>query len=103
MEIGGKQTMSTSTGDQTMRKGTVYRIVVRSELNGRYAVAFEGMEMEAKGGLTVLTGKIVDQPHLYGILDRINGLGLELLSVEALTDYAHTGHEGKREQEEQAL
>jgi hypothetical protein len=86
-----------SGGKQMMRKGTSYRIVVRSELNGRYAVAFEGMEMEAKGGLTVLTGKIVDQPHLYGILDRINGLGLELLSVEALADYAHTGHEGKRE------
>ena len=78
-----------------MRRGTSYRIVVRSELNGRYAVAFEGMQMEAKGGYTVLTGKIVDQPHLHGILDRINGLGLELLSVEALPDYAHSGHEGK--------
>ena len=86
-----------------MRKGTSYRIVVRSELNGRYALAFEGMEMEAKGGYTVLTGKIIDQPHLFGILARINGLGLELLSVEALPDYAHTGHEGKREQEESEL
>jgi hypothetical protein len=83
-----------------MRKGTSYRIVVRSELNGRYAVAFEGMEMEAKGGYTVLTGKIVDQPHLHGILDRINGLGLELLSVEALPDYAHPVPEGKREPKE---
>jgi hypothetical protein len=103
MEIGGKQTMSTSTGKKTRSKGTVYRIVVRSELNGRYAVAFEGIEMEAKGGYTVLTGKIIDQPQLFGILARINGLGLELLSVEALPDYAHTGHEGKREQEEQEL
>jgi hypothetical protein len=103
MEIGSKQTMSTSTGNQTMSKGTVYRIVVRSELNGRYAVAFEGIQMEAKGGYTVLTGKIIDQPQLFGILDRINGLGLELLSVEALPDYAPTGHEGKREQEEQEL
>jgi hypothetical protein len=94
MEISGKQ---------MRRKDTTYRIVVRSELNGRYAVAFEGMEMEAKGGYTVLTGKIIDQPHLYGILARINGLGLELLSVEALPDYAHTGHKGKREQEEQEL
>ena len=63
--------------------GTVYRIVVRSELSDEYAVAFEGMEMETKDGNTVLTGKIIDQPHLYGILERINGLGLELLSVEA--------------------
>ena len=66
--------------------GTVYRIVVRSELNDRYAVAFEGMEMETKDGDTVLTGKIIDQPHLHGILARINGLGLQLLSVEALPE-----------------
>jgi hypothetical protein len=92
-----------SGGKKTMRRDTSYRIVVRSELNGRYAVAFEGMQMEAKGEYTVLTGKIVDQPHLFGILDRINGLGLELLSVEALPDYAHPVPESKRELEESEL
>jgi hypothetical protein len=62
--------------------------VVRSELTDSYASAFEGMEMETKDGETILTGRIIDQPHLYGILDRINGLGLELLSVQALPDEA---------------
>jgi hypothetical protein len=81
--------MSKSTGKQTISKGTVYRIVVRSELNGRYAVAFEGMEMETKNGDTILTGEIVDQPHLHGILNRINGLGLRLLSVQALPEDVH--------------
>ena len=66
--------------------GKTYRIVVRSELSERYAAAFEEMEMETKNGLTVLTGKIIDQPHLYGILDRLSGLGLELLSVECLPE-----------------
>ena len=48
MEVGGKQ---------MMRKGHgFYRIIVRSELSDKYAVAFEGMEMEAKHGDTVLTG-----------------------------------------------
>jgi hypothetical protein len=64
--------------------GTVYRIVVRSELSDRYAVAFEGMEMETKNGDTILTGRVIDQPHLHGILARINGLGLQLRSVQAL-------------------
>jgi hypothetical protein len=84
-----------------MRRGNgkVYRIVVRSELSDAYAVAFEGMEMQAKGGYTVLEGKIIDQPQLYGILARVNGLGLELLSVEALPEDAHPGPERKREQE----
>jgi hypothetical protein len=77
--------------------GTVYRIVVRSELSNRYAVAFEGMEMETKDGDTILTGKVIDQPHLYGILARINGLGLELLSVQALPEDAHPSAERNRE------
>jgi hypothetical protein len=81
----------------------VYRIVVRRELSDKYAVAFEGMVMEAKDGVTVLTGKIIDQPHLYGILARINGLGLELLSVEAMPDAVLTGPESKREQEDPEL
>jgi hypothetical protein len=58
--------------------GKAYRIVVRSELSERYAAAFEGMEMKTKGGLTIITGEVIDQSHLYGILDRISGLGLEL-------------------------
>jgi hypothetical protein len=81
----------------------VYGIVVRSELSERYAAAFEGMKMATKDGQTILIGEIIDQPHLYGILDRINGLGLELLSVEALPEDAHPGPERKPEQEEQEL
>jgi hypothetical protein len=97
MEIGGKQAMSKSTGKQTMSKNTVYRIVVQSELSSRYAVAFEGMEMEIKSGDTILTGEVIDQPHLFGILDRINGLGLRLLSVQALPEDVHPTAERKRE------
>ena len=89
MESGGKQTMHKGTG-------TVYRIVVRSELSDRYAAAFEGMEMETKNGATILTGEVIDQPHLYGILDRINGLGLQLLSVQALPEGSHPSAERKR-------
>ena len=66
--------------------GKTYRIVVRSELSERYAAAFEEMEMETNSGVTVLTGKIIDQPHLYGILNRVSDLGLELLSVECLPE-----------------
>jgi hypothetical protein len=96
MEIGGKQKMRRGTG-------RVYRIVVRSELSTVYAVAFEGMEMEARDGDTVLTGRVIDQPQLYGILERINGLGLELLSVEALSDDAKQGARENREPEDPKL
>jgi len=96
MEIGGKQNMRGGTG-------RVYRIVVRSELSNVYAVAFEGMEMEARAGDTVLTGTIIDQPQLYGILERINGLGLELLSVEVLSDDANPSVRENREPEDPEL
>jgi hypothetical protein len=67
----------------------VYRIVVRSELSERYASAFKGMYMETEDGRTILTGEVKDQPHLFGILQRLNGLGLELLSVQSLSEEAH--------------
>lgn len=73
-----------SGGKQRARKGAgkVYQIVVRGELSGRYAAAFEELEMETKTGRTILTGEVADQPRLHGIFERINGLGLELLSVQ---------------------
>jgi hypothetical protein len=79
--------------------GMIYRIVVRSKLCERYASAFEGMKMETKDGQTILIGEIIDQPHLFGILDRINGLGLELLSVQALPEDAHSNAEGEEQRE----
>jgi hypothetical protein len=82
---------------QMMGEGTqtLYRIVVRSELSDRYAVAFEGMQMETQDGDTILTGEVKDQPHLFGILARINALGLELVSVRALSEEAHPAAQKK--------
>jgi hypothetical protein len=74
----------------------VYRIVVRGELGERYASAFEGMRMETRDGLTILIGELEDQPRLFGILDRLNGLGLQLLSVQALSEGKGRGPSGRR-------
>ena len=82
---------------RTKATGKLYRIVVRSELGDRYASAFEGMRMEIKDGQTILTGEVKDQPHLFGVLDRLNGLGLELLSVQAMPDEDHSSSERDRE------
>ncbi len=72
-------------------KTETYRIVVGGELSRRYATAFEGMEMEVAGGQTILTGEVVDQPQLHGILDRVNSLGLQLVSVEPLPQQRQMG------------
>jgi hypothetical protein len=60
---------------------TVYQIVVRGELSKRYRPAFEGMTLAAGNGRTAITGPVVDQAQLHGLLDRVGDLGLELISV----------------------
>jgi hypothetical protein len=59
-----------------------YRISVRGRLTERLGSAFEGMVLEPTAGHTALVGEIRDQSHLYGVLDRVRNLGLELVSVQ---------------------
>jgi hypothetical protein len=63
-----------------------YRIVVAGELSSRFAPAFDGMTVRCTGGQTAITGMVVDQSHLHGLLDRVGELGLELVSVNAIED-----------------
>ena len=68
-----------------------YKIVVEGELTERFAGAFTGMTMKAEKGQTIITGQIVDQSHLHGILDRVSSMGLPLVSLQALPEYARGG------------
>ena len=63
---------------------THYRLVVEGELGARYASAFEEMTVFAHDGITEITGRIIDQAHLQGLLERIAGLGLTLHSLSPL-------------------
>jgi hypothetical protein len=80
-----------SSGEHWTRKstGTVYRIVARDELSERFASAFAGMEMETKAGQMVLTGEVIDQPHLHGLFDRRGALGLKLVNVRSAAPVEH--------------
>jgi hypothetical protein len=77
---------------------TRYRISVRGQLTQRLAAAFEGMSLEAGNGKTVLAGEIRDQCHLYGVLDQVRNLGLDLVAVEpgAMTVQADSEITGER-------
>jgi hypothetical protein len=61
-----------------------YRLVVKGELGPRYASAFDGMTICAHDGETDITGAIIDQSHLQGLLERIANLGLTLDSLTPL-------------------
>jgi hypothetical protein len=43
--------------------------------------AFPGLDADTNLGDTVLAGALPDQAALYGVLDEIEALGLELLEV----------------------
>jgi hypothetical protein len=68
------------------QRPTIYRIVVRGELSRRFSTAFEGMTLLAGDGETSISGPVVDQSHLHGLLDRVRDLGLELISVNAILE-----------------
>jgi hypothetical protein len=59
-----------------------YRIVVRGRLSERFAAAFGGLRVEPGLAETALVGEVVDQAHLFGVLDRVRDFGLELVRVE---------------------
>ena len=61
----------------------VYRIRGKGRLGERFATAFEPMRLEPESGSTVLTGVCVDPSALYGVLERLRDLGLELWEVES--------------------
>jgi hypothetical protein len=50
------------------------------------AAALEGMTLHAGTFDTVFTGEVKDQSQLYGLLNRLLDLGLELISVQPQTD-----------------
>ena len=63
----------------------VYQIRVKGRLGPRWAGWFEGLTIAPAGdGDTLLTGPVVDQAALHGLLRKVRDLGLPLLSVMRL-------------------
>lgn len=69
-----------------MDGGGVYRLVLRDELGDRFATHFIGMSLDRTGGNTILTGVVSDQAHLISLIQQVQSLGLELISVAEVAD-----------------
>jgi hypothetical protein len=59
-----------------------YQIKVKGKLGSEWSDWFSGMTVESKDDVTILTGKLLDQSALHGLLVRIRDLGLPLISVK---------------------
>jgi len=60
----------------------IYAIWLKGQLDPAWAEWFDPMTVtNCQGGLAVLTGDIVDQAALHGILNKIRNLNLPLISL----------------------
>jgi hypothetical protein len=59
-----------------------YRIHVKGQVGPEWSEWFDGMTITCdEHNETILSGELLDQAALYGILNKIGALGLTLLSV----------------------
>lgn len=75
------------------RQPTIYQIRIQGHLGQQWMGWFEGLTITLEeDGNTLLSGTVVDQSALHGILKKIRDLGMPLLSVNPadpdLTDKA---------------
>jgi hypothetical protein len=74
----------------TLAGPATYRIRFQGRLDSAWRDFVGDMALSYQGGggpalLTVLTGWVRDQAELFGLLNRLYGLGLPLVSVQLLT------------------
>jgi hypothetical protein len=60
----------------------VYQIRIKGHLDSGWTDWFEGMTITLEeNGETLLTGAVVDQAALHGLLKKVRDVGMPLLSV----------------------
>ena len=68
-------------------EGGSYEIRLKGHLEPRWADWFDGLTLtQESDGTTVLSGSVVDQAALHGLLSKVRDLGLPLIAVRRRTD-----------------
>jgi hypothetical protein len=63
----------------------IYQIRIEGHLGCQWTDWFESLTITLEGnGDTLLTGPVIDQAALYGLLKKVRDLGMPLLSVNTL-------------------
>ena len=68
-----------------MQTPQTYQIKLEGHLSPMWEAEFEGFTLTlAENGITCLTGAVIDQAALHGLMRKIRDLGLPLVSVTRL-------------------
>lgn len=70
--------------DRELSEPTGYEIRIKGRLSESFLAAFEELTVTVNPVETVIRGSVLDQAALYGVLDRIQALGLQLIEVRRL-------------------
>lgn len=71
--------------DQSRQSNEYYEIRCQGHLGEHWKSRFAGMSMiHEEDGTTTFTGPVIDQPALFGLLDRVRDLGVVLISVRRM-------------------
>jgi len=63
----------------------VYQIRIRGHLSDQWTKWFEGLTITLEeDGNTLMTGPVVDQAALFGLLKKVRDLGLPLVSINCV-------------------
>ena len=74
----------------TPEQSAIYQIRVTGHLGSDWTDWFEGLTiMQEDNGDTLLTGSVVDQAALYGLLKKVRDIGLPLVSVNPVPCNGH--------------
>ena len=65
-------------------KQTIYQIKMQGKLDEKWSDWFNEMTVTLESDITTLTGAVVDQAALRGILDKVWDLNLTLISVNRI-------------------
>ncbi len=64
---------------------SIYQIRIRGHLDRRWTDWFEGLSITLReDGDTLITGPVVDQAALHGLLKKVRDLGMPLISVNRI-------------------
>lgn len=78
----------------------VYQIRIKGHLSQQWMDWFEGLTITLEDdGDTLLTGPLVDQAALYGLLKKVRDLALPLVSVNPVETHPYRSKEGDKRNE----